>query len=64
VGVGGAHPRGGPASAGLYRSRCADVPEPPESNADGRRSLLRNTNSIRYVMKAGTLWNGDTLDEL
>ncbi len=25
---------------------------------------LRNTNSIRYVMKAGTLWNGDTMDEV
>ena len=24
---------------------------------------LHNTNSIRYVMKAGTLWNGDTMDE-
>jgi Tol biopolymer transport system component len=25
---------------------------------------LKNTNSIRYVMKAGTLWNGDTMDEV
>jgi imidazolonepropionase-like amidohydrolase len=25
---------------------------------------LRNTNSIRYVMKAGTLWEGDTMDEV
>ena len=25
---------------------------------------LKNTNSIRYVMKAGTLWNGDTMDEM
>ncbi len=25
---------------------------------------IKNTNSIRYVMKAGTLWNGDTMDEV
>jgi hypothetical protein len=25
---------------------------------------LKNTNSIRYVMKAGTLWNGDSMDEV
>ena len=25
---------------------------------------LKNTNSIRYVMKAGTLWNSDTMDEV
>jgi imidazolonepropionase-like amidohydrolase len=25
---------------------------------------LKNTNSIRYVMKAGTLWEGDTLNEV
>lgn len=25
---------------------------------------LKNTTSIRYVMKAGTLWNGDTMDEV
>ena len=25
---------------------------------------LKNTNSIRYVMKAGTLWNADTMDEV
>jgi imidazolonepropionase-like amidohydrolase len=25
---------------------------------------LRNTNSIRYVMKAGQLWDGDTMDEV
>ena len=25
---------------------------------------LKNTNSIRYVMKAGTLWDGDTMDEV
>ncbi len=25
---------------------------------------LKNTAAIRYVMKAGTLWNGDTMDEV
>ncbi len=25
---------------------------------------LKNTTAIRYVMKAGTLWNGDTMDEV
>jgi hypothetical protein len=25
---------------------------------------IRNTNSIRYVMKAGTLWDGDTLNQV
>jgi imidazolonepropionase-like amidohydrolase len=25
---------------------------------------LKNTNSIRYVMKAGTLWDADTMDEV
>ena len=25
---------------------------------------LRNTNSIRYVMKAGVMWEGDTMDEV
>jgi imidazolonepropionase-like amidohydrolase len=25
---------------------------------------IKNTNSIRYVMKAGVLWNGDTMDEV
>ena len=25
---------------------------------------LKNTNSIRSVMKAGTLWNGGTMDEV
>lgn len=25
---------------------------------------LQNTTSIRYVMKAGTLWSGDTMDEV
>jgi imidazolonepropionase-like amidohydrolase len=25
---------------------------------------IRNTAKIAFVMKAGTLWNGDTLDEV
>ncbi len=25
---------------------------------------IHNTNAIRSVMKAGTLWDGDTMDEL
>lgn len=25
---------------------------------------LKNTTSIRYVMKAGTLWNAETMDEV
>jgi imidazolonepropionase-like amidohydrolase len=25
---------------------------------------IKNTNSIRYVMKAGVLWDGDSMDEV